>query len=107
METKRFTNANIHFRSKCRVCFSRGGGSQVINAGMMMIEIKNTAMMLSAATTPKFFRTSECVKMKVAKPSAVVKFVNSVAFPTLMIIRCKAIALLPWRLNSAWYLLTR
>ena len=72
-----------------------------------MIEITNMPMMFSAVITPNCFRISLCVKMKVANPSAVVKLVSSVALPTLTIMRCNAMALFPWRLNSAWYLLTK
>ena len=44
------------------------------------------------------------VRINVAKPEAVVTFVINVAFPTLVITRCKLFTLLPCDLTSCWYL---
>ena len=57
-------------------------------------------MMFNAATTPNSMSTG-LVRVNVANPNAVVALVKSVALPTLVTIRCSAIILLPWRLNSA------
>ena len=74
---------------------------------MTTMEITNMPRMFRAVTTPNCFSIWLWVKMNVANPRAVVKLVSNVALPTLTIIRCKAIALMPCRLYSAWYLLTK
>ena len=79
----------------------------VKSAGMRTMLMPNAIMMLSDDTTPNSTKIGLCVKMNVANPMAVVAFVSNVALPTLVTMRCKASILLPWRLNSAWYLLTR
>ena len=59
------------------------------------------------AMTPNCCSTSLVVNMNAAKPSAVVALVMKVALPTFFTIRVSARPLLPCRLNSAWYLLSR
>ena len=65
------------------------------------------AMMFKDDTTPNSTRSGLWVKMNVAKPNAVVALVSKVALPTLATMRFSANILFPWRLNSAWYLLTK
>ena len=74
---------------------------------MISSEMQNIARMLTEAITPNCWSTSLVVKMKAAKPRAVVAFVMNVALPTFFTIRVRARALLPCRLYSAWYLLSR
>ena len=74
---------------------------------MMSSEMQNIARMLTDAMTPNCCSTSLVVKMKAANPSAVVAFVMKVAFPTFLTMRVRARPLLPCRLNSAWYLLSK
>ena len=50
------------------------------------------AIILIDATTPNSFKILLFVKIKVAKPEAVVRFVIKVAFPTLTMTRCNDLA---------------
>ena len=59
------------------------------------------------ATMPNSFRILLSVKIKVAKPEAVVRLVIKVAFPIFMITRCKDLIMLPCLATSCWYLLIR
>ena len=52
-------------------------------------------MMFMEATTPNSFNNTLLVRIKVAKPDAVVRLVIRVAFPTFVITRCNDFALLP------------
>ena len=63
--------------------------------GIINNEIRNIAKILMEATIPNSFRTLLSVRMKVANPEAVVKFVINVAFPIFMITRRKDFALFP------------
>ena len=49
-------------------------------------------MIFIDATTPNSFKIFEFVRIKVAKPDAVVRFVINVAFPIFDIILCKDLA---------------
>ncbi len=51
--------------------------------------------MLMEATTPNSFNNLLFVKINVAKPEAVVRFVIKVALPTLAITRCNDLAWFP------------
>ena len=65
---------------------------------MMVITNKhriNKAMIFNAATMPNSLSNLLSVKANVANPEAVVTLVINVAFPTLVITRCKDFALLP------------
>ena len=75
--------------------------------GMIKSDNRNIPIMLMLATTPNSFNKELSVRMKVANPEAVVTLVIKVAFPTLVITRCSAFALLPCFLYSCWYLLIR
>src|SRR3970040_2603963 len=75
--------------------------------GIMMRHKKNKAMILKEEIIPNSLNNSLWVIIKVAKPAAVVKFVISVAVPTLVITLCNARALLPCEINSCWYLLVK
>ena len=89
------TTRSTHTRSRWVKCRSLGSGSQANNAGMSTMLMPNATMMLMDETTPNSTSTGLCVKMKVAKPSAVVALVSSVALPTLVTMRCSASILLP------------
>src|SRR5690606_3760865 len=65
------------------------------------------AMMLIEATIPNSLSRVLSVKMKAAKPEAVVILVSMVALPTLVITRCRDFAWFPWFLISCWYLLIK
>ena len=64
-------------------------------------------MMLIEATIPNSFNTLLSVKIKVAKPDAVVKLVISVALPIFVITLCKDFTLLAFLATSCWYLLIK
>ena len=51
--------------------------------GINSIARKNTEIILIDATIPNSFNISLSVKINVANPDAVVKFVKNIAFPTL------------------------
>ena len=68
---------------------------------------KKIAMILIEATMPNSLRSWLLVKIKVANPEAVVILVIKVAFPTLVMTRCKDLAWFPWRWISCWYLLIK
>ena len=89
------TTLNTQTRSRWLKWRSRGSGNHVNRAGINTMLTQNASMMLSDATTPNSMRMGLWVKMKVANPNAVVALVNSVAFPTLVTMRCSAIILLP------------
>ena len=101
------TTRSTHTLSRWVRWCSVGSGNHVNSAGIKTMLMPKATMMFNAATTPNSMSTGLCVKMNVANPKAVVALVKSVALPTLVTIRCSAIILLPWRLNSAWYLLTK
>ena len=61
-------------------------------------------MMLIEATIPNSFNTLLSVKIKVAKPDAVVKLVIIVALPIFIITLYNDLTLLPCLATSCWYL---
>ena len=75
--------------------------------GMINNESRNIARILIEATVPNSFSTLLSVRIKVANPEAVVKFVINVAFPIFMITRRSDFALFPCFATSCWYLLIR
>jgi len=64
------------------------------------MESTKTPIIFKEAIIPNSIKILFCVTINVAKPSAVVKFVKKVAFPTLLIIIYNAFILFPCRLYS-------
>ena len=75
--------------------------------GIISKHKQKIAIILNEATVPNSINNLLWVMIKVANPEAVVVFVISVAFPTLVMTRCSDFALFPCLLNSCWYLLMR
>ena len=75
--------------------------------GMMKRLSRKMAMMFIEATIPNSFSSLLLVRMKVAKPDAVVTLVIRVALPILVMTRCRDLAWFPCDLISCWYLLIR
>ena len=65
------------------------------------------AKILNEATVPNSCNNLLLVKIKAAKPDAVVTLVIKVALPIFVITRCSDLALLPCFRTSCWYLLIR
>jgi hypothetical protein len=63
-------------------------------AGMKMMEIKKSAMMLIPATTPNSFSTALLVRPNTAKPMAAVILQKSVTTPMRLIISVRAASFL-------------
>ena len=81
------TTRSTHTRSRWVKWRSLGSGNHVNKAGIKTMLMPKATMMLRDDTTPNSTKTGLCVKMKVAKPKAVVALVNRVAFPTLVTMR--------------------
>src|SRR5210317_42374 len=75
--------------------------------GIIKRESKKIAIILIEATTPNSFKILLLVKIKVAKPEAVVKLVINVAFPIFAITRCNDLAWFLCFAISCWYLLIK
>ena len=63
--------------------------------GIIRIDKRKTTKISIAARIPNSIKISLFVKMKVAKPSAVVVLVKKIAFPTFLITRLSAFILFP------------
>ena len=60
--------------------------------GMIKRDRRKITIIFTDATTPNSFKIFEFVRIKVANPDAVVRFVIKVAFPIFAIILCKDFA---------------
>ena len=72
--------------------------------GIMSKHSIKMARILREATIPNSLSNLLSVRIKVAKPEAVVTLVIKVALPIFVITRCNDFALLPCLLTSCWYL---
>ncbi|SRR5690554_316740 len=75
--------------------------------GINNIVSKKILIIPKKATIPNSTKILLSVIINVANPNAVVEFVKNVAFPTLLITRCKAFILLLCKAYSWWYLLRK
>ena len=75
--------------------------------GMINKESIKIKMILIDATIPNSFNTLLSVRIKVAKPDAVVRLVISVAFPIFIITLRRDLNMFPCFAISCWYLLIK
>ena len=101
------TIPSIHLFFKCLRCFELGRSIKLYRIGIIKSDSKKMPIMLREATMPNSFKILLFVKIKVAKPDAVVRLVIKVAFPIFVITRWSDLALFPCLATSSWYLLMR
>ena len=100
-------NEVSHFFCNWRRCLFLGGAKKLYRLGTVIRDIIKTEKTLKEANIPNSTKIGVLVTTKVAKPAAVVVFVNKIAFPVFVITLERAFCLFPWERYSWWYLLIK